>query len=934
MKRIIFGLLAFILVLVPSYYILDNSQKAKAAGVTYYVDATGGLDTNDGLSEGAAWKTIAKVATQALNAGDQVLFKRGETWAEQLTPGYSGSSGNPIIYGAYGSGQSPIIAGGAFSIRITSQQYLQFNYLILKNSIRVATANEITLNYCIVYGSGTSNGGTYADATTNYRINNSVFASNYMAGIWGNGATTTIYLKNSIVTGNGLNGYSGLKISSGATINYNHNLITGNSYFPRGNIGSDATIIDQGNNLKEYFPGIISPKVNSAYFIITSDDATTSYWLDLGDALAPYNVHLTAFTNTTSGPPNEEFAAILQHLIAEGQEIGNHTWGHSDMSSTQAFSITSTNTNPTINVDMANSQLIFSCDEVGNRVTIDWSVTYKTLANVKTAVDGKGWTIATLSGSDALRMGSLADSAGVQVVPYTTNLDISAPNYPFFREEISDENDVIFNATGYRPITMSYPWALSTAWLRTYLKDVLGLAGAAGVEGTSSKSLASINIFNAWRVGADFVDWGIGTGTEEDVRETARHVYAFAKEQGIFYAVLSHQAAQFSVDQMTWYVDELVKCGATFKTFGEAIDEIKTTHSTADGFTYTKTYPDVANYNLLYTSPCIDAGADVSLTRDSLGNSIYGTPDCGAFEYQPPHTMGANEMDVSAEARVYGDGKFRDKSTTSGTTADLNITPESGTFPIYGADEVRPEWMDITDLTWNNTGTHHKNWTESSTAAGLTNTVHTVGDLENDKYYNITVDSHAANLTGTGCAVINDKLSCKSNGNGKISFTYTGTYTTHVFDVEEGDNIGPTINSVNLTEGQVIGGNYTIFVNATDSLSGMQKVEFYIDNELKSTATSTPYQYDWDTTQYHSPHVVKIIAYDQANNTTENTYNVQVVNQLPDTGSVWDNIKDNLNKQDKYTIPILISIILLISVLIIIRSKKLSQQKNGGMARE
>lgn len=76
---------------------------------TYYVDATNGNDSNDGLSQSNAWKTIAKVNACSFDLGDYILFKRGETWREQLSVPSSGSNGNPITFGAYGSGDKPII---------------------------------------------------------------------------------------------------------------------------------------------------------------------------------------------------------------------------------------------------------------------------------------------------------------------------------------------------------------------------------------------------------------------------------------------------------------------------------------------------------------------------------------------------------------------------------------------------------------------------------------------------------------------------------------------------------------------------------------------------------------------------------------------------------------------------------------------------------
>ncbi len=91
------------------FFIIMTSQIF--AGTVYYVDATNGDDLNDGLSECSAWKTIAKVNAQSFSAGDFILFKRGEIWRETLIVPSSGSSGNLITFGAYGSGNNPIING-------------------------------------------------------------------------------------------------------------------------------------------------------------------------------------------------------------------------------------------------------------------------------------------------------------------------------------------------------------------------------------------------------------------------------------------------------------------------------------------------------------------------------------------------------------------------------------------------------------------------------------------------------------------------------------------------------------------------------------------------------------------------------------------------------------------------------------------------------
>ena len=85
----------------------------------YYVDASNGNDSNNGLSPSAAWRTLGKVynAMWDFNPGDRILFQRGETWGSTtpLSITCSGSSGNPITFGAYGTGAKPAFNGSSMN---------------------------------------------------------------------------------------------------------------------------------------------------------------------------------------------------------------------------------------------------------------------------------------------------------------------------------------------------------------------------------------------------------------------------------------------------------------------------------------------------------------------------------------------------------------------------------------------------------------------------------------------------------------------------------------------------------------------------------------------------------------------------------------------------------------------------------------------------
>ncbi len=91
----------------------------------YYVDASRGLDLNEGTQK-KPWKSIQKINSQTFLPGDSILFKRGEIWNEMLIIPSSGEPGKPIVFGAYGQGEPPLIDGSVS---------LQDNWLTMGNNV-------------------------------------------------------------------------------------------------------------------------------------------------------------------------------------------------------------------------------------------------------------------------------------------------------------------------------------------------------------------------------------------------------------------------------------------------------------------------------------------------------------------------------------------------------------------------------------------------------------------------------------------------------------------------------------------------------------------------------------------------------------------------------------------------------------------------------
>jgi parallel beta-helix repeat protein len=159
--------LRFVAVLVVTIFL---SSFANAA--TYYVDAVNGKDTNTGTSISAPWKSIAKVNSFSFKPGDNVLFKRGTTWKEQLTVKQSGTSSAPITFGAYGSGSAPLIDGGLtreYGIHIRYRGYIIVRDFKIQNTkhgaVWVSDSKYITVRDNEMYVNGRA--GVFIQTSTN-----------------------------------------------------------------------------------------------------------------------------------------------------------------------------------------------------------------------------------------------------------------------------------------------------------------------------------------------------------------------------------------------------------------------------------------------------------------------------------------------------------------------------------------------------------------------------------------------------------------------------------------------------------------------------------------------------------------------------------------------------------------------------------------------
>lgn len=116
-----------------------------AHAADYYFSTSGSNTTGDG-SIGNPWHHFAgkKDGTDALSAGDRVLFKRGDIWTGSeafVEVNSSGTANSPIIVGAYSTGNKPVFA--IADITSTSWTYTGANS-IYTHSCSATDLNTVT----------------------------------------------------------------------------------------------------------------------------------------------------------------------------------------------------------------------------------------------------------------------------------------------------------------------------------------------------------------------------------------------------------------------------------------------------------------------------------------------------------------------------------------------------------------------------------------------------------------------------------------------------------------------------------------------------------------------------------------------------------------------------------------------------------------------
>ena len=180
-------------------------------GTTYYVDSNGGNDSNEGTSEGKAFKTLDKVNALDLEPGDTVLLKKGSVFEDQaltFTKEDSGTAEAPVKVSTYGEGNRPQINTNGHglwelnygtpldnqnhkwkgtvssSILIEDAEYLEIEGLELTNDRKSATDTEKDKAYNDAYAMDRT--GVAGVAKDNGTVDHIVLNDLYIHDVTGN----------------------------------------------------------------------------------------------------------------------------------------------------------------------------------------------------------------------------------------------------------------------------------------------------------------------------------------------------------------------------------------------------------------------------------------------------------------------------------------------------------------------------------------------------------------------------------------------------------------------------------------------------------------------------------------------------------------------------------------------------------------------------
>ncbi|MDO8593124.1 MAG: polysaccharide deacetylase family protein, partial [bacterium] len=550
-----------------------------------------------------------------------------------------------------------------------------FNRITIRDFINSAalTINGTNLTFIDNYGKfiGNSSASGYALSVSAYAgisatFNNCLFVGNYWYAIKSYSGMANVYVNNCIFDAsgysNGLNEPVIYNSSSGAVTVSNSLIMPDLTVSLMGAVFSGSVTDGVGNVYA--LPQFVSTRRPPIFVIGLDDSGNFNFWTQLADLAETYGYRITLAAYTDYSPPNWTTAKTYTD---KGHEISSHTRTHQSLNATQFLTIryTGAGTAATLTVDVPGNYFRTYVDSVLD-VNLDLSSSsYDNITEIVNYLNAHGnYTATIVSINSASSPQILADVSGADIKTSTYAALINQAR--MFAYEIDGSKSYIEAAIpGYTVKTLVLPGG-NGAGDATIINAVqaAGLLGIRNVvNGTAGITMEDFSSYKTVGFQANSV---LGT-TASDIAKNVSGMISAAGYMGDIIYLFDHGANAFSLDNWRTVFDTLHNSNAQVMTYSAAMEYVRANGVDADGNQqrWTRTFTDQSNYNLQSISPAIDVGTNLSLTTDYLGNPIYGLPDIGGYEYQPPYTVGTTPVPTTGSVRVYSDGQYRALVATS-----------------------------------------------------------------------------------------------------------------------------------------------------------------------------------------------------------------------------------------------------------------------------
>lgn len=634
----------------------------------YYVDATGGNDTNNGTSTSTPWQTITKVNSTVLQPGDNVYFKRGETFDGKLDIRESGSSGNPITFSAYDSGANPVIApsaGRAVDIRAVS-------YVNVSNIDATAPGTDAYF-FLTTVSNVTISDTTVGTSTTAFALSNAVVSTfsdiiienatttNVASGVAVSATTTDLTVRNSYFSGISSSGSAVALGSVGGVVDATIDNVTAISH--AGGLGLSKLVsgLEVSNSSFSNNSGrglAIGPTTGTNVSDATFTNVTFSNNGSYGVIISNDSGSLTfASTTVSNNGAGGFFIDAAVTTLAMSDIVANENTG-------SGIEIRKTNTSATIEDATLNSNTTNGLSVLSGSTTAT-NITAEENENDGISASGIAYLVCDNCASNNNGVDGVgADGDGFSWHNSSTGIIRNSSAHNNMKSAVAHVETAqveMFNNRFTHDTNGTIPLVYLQGTNHEFYNNTLASKAQTGygisIVGTTTAAIHNNIVYG--------FSTGIAAETTNNVTNDFNLVYNYATAA---YSNLTAGSGALSSDPL-------------FTSLAGS------------------------DYTLQSSSPAINAGTDTSRTTDKDGNSIEGAEDIGAYEYDlvaPTASFTVSSEDLIAtftDGSTDSDGSVVAWSWDFGDSQTSTSQNPSHTYDAAGAYTVTLVVTDNHDVT-------------------------------------------------------------------------------------------------------------------------------------------------------------------------------------------------------------------------------------------